>query len=129
MKKSYYEKLKDPRWQRKRLEILDDAKFECQNCGEDKKPLNVHHILYRKGTDPWDYHPSLLQCLCEKCHEEWHDQRDEFNENLAQIESQGLGIEEFFWLAEGIVFENITALEQVELTVKSRLKILRSKQK
>ena len=108
---------------------MQDSKFECQNCGEDKKTLNVHHIIYRKDTDPWDYPSCLFKCLCEDCHKEWHEERDEFNENLASIESQSLGIEEFFWLADGIVFNNIPSLEAVECCVKSRIKTLMSKTK
>ena len=30
----YSEKLKDPRWQKKRLEILERDNFRCQYCGD-----------------------------------------------------------------------------------------------
>ena len=39
----YVEKLKDPRWQRKRLEILQRDDWKCYWCKDDKTTLNVHH--------------------------------------------------------------------------------------
>ena len=66
---SYSEKLKDPRWQKKRLEILNRDHFTCTNCEETTKTLHVHHILYHSGKDPWDYPESDLETLCVDCHE------------------------------------------------------------
>jgi len=68
MAKSYYEKLKDPRWQKKRLEILERADFCCEDCGDEESTLHVHHGYYEKGLDPWDYANNTLWCLCEGCH-------------------------------------------------------------
>ena len=67
----YSEKLKDPRWQRKRLEVFQHAEFQCQLCGEDKKTLHVHHSKY-DGREPWEYPLSMLICLCEDCHNQHH---------------------------------------------------------
>ena len=33
-KADYFEKLKDPRWQKKRLEVFEYYDFKCSNCGE-----------------------------------------------------------------------------------------------
>jgi hypothetical protein len=67
--KTYAEKLKDPRWQRKRLEILERDIWMCSNCGDNEKTLHVHHRLYdKKYSDPWDYPSELLITLCEDCH-------------------------------------------------------------
>lgn len=66
---TYAEKLKDPRWQKKRLEIMQRDNFACLNCCSKDKTLNVHHVIYVKGLDPWDYGDSLLT-LCEECHAE-----------------------------------------------------------
>lgn len=68
-KKTYYEKLRDPRWQRKRLEIMQREHFSCERCGSDGDTLNVHHSYYEKGHDPWEYPSDSLHCLCESCHE------------------------------------------------------------
>jgi alanyl-tRNA synthetase len=65
---SYSEKLKDPRWQKKRLEILQRDNFECQMCGDTISSLNVHHISY--NGDPWETESKLLLTLCEECHNE-----------------------------------------------------------
>jgi hypothetical protein len=68
----FWELYKDPRWQKKRLEIMQFYSFKCGHCGSGEKTLNVHHRIYHKGRDPWDYDDSELQCLCEDCHEESH---------------------------------------------------------
>jgi len=69
---NYLNKLKDPRWQKKRLEILKRDNFCCQACFESKKTLHVHHIVYGSKKDPWDYDESDLITLCEECHKLWH---------------------------------------------------------
>ena len=69
---SYVEKFKDPRWQKKRLEIMERDDFTCTICGNSEKTLNVHHGYYERGKQPWDYPDIALKTLCEDCHEEWH---------------------------------------------------------
>lgn len=66
---AYWEKLKDPRWQKKRLEVLQRADFKYENCGTSDKTLHVHHGYYARGVEPWDYEDETLWCLCEECHE------------------------------------------------------------
>lgn len=63
----YSDKLKDPRWQKKRLGIMERDEWECQQCGDGKSTLNVHHKQYH--GDPWDAPDDSLETLCEKCHE------------------------------------------------------------
>lgn len=67
--KTYSEKLKDPRWQKKRLEILDRDRWSCQICGDDTSPLNVHHMEYHSGINPWEYEDKELITACECDHE------------------------------------------------------------
>jgi hypothetical protein len=67
---SYAELLRDPRWQRKRLEVMEAADFTCVECGDKTTTLNVHHTYYEKGRKPWEYDARDLRCLCEPCHEE-----------------------------------------------------------
>jgi hypothetical protein len=64
----YAKKLADPRWQRKRLEVMQTANWKCRICGDDKEELNVHHPHYDKGMEPWEYLDQSLQCLCKTCH-------------------------------------------------------------
>jgi hypothetical protein len=66
---TYSEKLRDPRWQKTRLEILERDYWSCQICYDTKTTLNVHHRYYDDGADPWDYPPSALVTLCQPCHE------------------------------------------------------------
>lgn len=66
--KKYFEKLKDPRWQRLRLEILQRDDFACQNCGTNTETLHVHHLNYT-GYNPWNAPSEDLITLCEECHE------------------------------------------------------------
>lgn len=63
---TYSQKLKDPRWQKKRLEILNRDEFTCQNCGDAKTELHVNHIEY-KG-EPWQQSNEKLITLCKHCH-------------------------------------------------------------
>ena len=67
-KLSYYEKLKLPLWQRKRLEIMERDLFTCVCCYGDEQTLNVHHHYYTKGKNPWEYPNDALVTLCENCH-------------------------------------------------------------
>lgn len=66
--KPYWEKLKDPRWQRRRLEIMRRDNFTCLECKSATNTLNVHHCYYIKGADPWEHPDSALKTLCEDCH-------------------------------------------------------------
>jgi hypothetical protein len=66
--KDYSTLLKDPRWQRRRLEILQRSDFSCEECGDNESTLHVHHRIYRKGAMPWEYQDHELQALCEHCH-------------------------------------------------------------
>lgn len=67
-KPTYSELLKDPRWQRKRLEILNRDEFRCQACMDSESTLHVHHKHYVKGRLPWEYEEFELVTLCESCH-------------------------------------------------------------
>ena len=64
----YQEKLRHPKWQEKRLRIMDRANFTCEWCGSKDKPLHVHHGYYERGREPWDYPDDTLYCICEDCH-------------------------------------------------------------
>ena len=68
MVKSYSDKLRDPRWQKKRLKILERDKWTCQLCKDQETTLNVHHLEY--GPEPWEIEDSKLTTLCWHCHTE-----------------------------------------------------------
>lgn len=74
-RKQYLEKLKDPRWQKMRLQILERDEWSCCICYDRESTLHVHHRFYTKGIEPWDYPPEALVTLCESCHEEESENR------------------------------------------------------
>ena len=74
---TYSDKLKDPRWQRKRLEIMSRDHFSCVVCRSKDKTLNVHHKQYVNGIDPWDHEDATLLTMCEDCHKREHTFMDE----------------------------------------------------
>ncbi len=64
----YFELLKRPEWQRKRLEVMELAGFACEMCEDSDRTLNVHHAFYEKDLKPWEYPLESLHCVCEDCH-------------------------------------------------------------
>lgn len=73
MNQEYRELLLDPRWQRRRCEVLMRDDFTCQECWTTNKTLCVHHNYYDKDLMPWDYRvddewPHALETLCVDCH-------------------------------------------------------------
>jgi len=66
----YLQKLRDPKWQRRRLEIMQRDEFACTKCDDTTSTLNVHHKYYRFGAEPWEYPDEALVTLCETCHQE-----------------------------------------------------------
>lgn len=65
---TYAEKLRSPKWQKRRLEIMERDRFSCQICSDTETTLNVHHLIYRQNADPWEYGDDELITLCEPCH-------------------------------------------------------------
>ena len=68
MGKNYRELLLDPRWQKRRLKILERDDWVCQNCASGDETLHVHHIKYSGGM-PWDAPDEDLITLCASCHQ------------------------------------------------------------
>lgn len=75
-KSVYSQKLKDPRWQKLRLEVMSANNFNCEICGDGSVTLNVHHKEYFKGHEPWEYSTKQLAVICDGCHEEVHSSID-----------------------------------------------------
>lgn len=92
-KKTYSEKLKDPRWQKKRLEILNRDNWTCQSCGDKETTLHVHHVSYR--GEPWEAPDDAMYCYCEECHDISHKKK-----KLAPFERKLIDItlDDFFYL-------------------------------
>jgi hypothetical protein len=119
---SYAEKLKDPRWQRKRLEILQRDDFTCKKCGDKQTTLHVHHRRYFKGNDPWDYPNELLVTLCEDCHEvEGTTASQNHTELIEYLQSAGVFDSEMsyqgFLIAEGIKKFGLKNIEFINIRI------------
>ena len=80
--KTYFEKLKDPKWQKMRLKVLERDEWKCQICDNDQNTLAVHHRYYEKGKEPWDYPMEALITLCEECHTSERENRPACEELL-----------------------------------------------
>ena len=84
-------------WRRLRKEVLQDDKYECQDCkakGKYKRANHAHHEMYL------DKHPELaleryyidskgnkhrqLTSLCEECHMVRHDYQHKPKEQLTE---------------------------------------------
>jgi hypothetical protein len=105
MAKNYSEKLKDPRWQKKRLEIFERDGWECRFCGDKRQSLTVHHRRYLPNTEPWDYPMELLVTLCLHCHEREYLYRSETEARLINALRDYFFVYEIEELANG--FEQI----------------------
>lgn len=80
---SYARQLKDPRWQKRRLQLMEAAHWTCRYCGAKDKPLHIHHLAYHRQTLPWDYADALLVVLCEDCHLERQEAEARLHGTLA----------------------------------------------
>ncbi|HRQ17741.1 MAG TPA: hypothetical protein PL085_11740 [Agriterribacter sp.] len=69
MNTTYSKALADPRWQRKKTEILLRDNFTCKCCGDTTTQLEVHHVEYFAGKQPWEYPDEMLLTTCHSCHE------------------------------------------------------------
>lgn len=95
---TYAKKLKDPRWQKKRLEIFQRDQFRCMECFSDEKSLQVHHIAY-KGKEPWDTPNDFLVTYCYDCHQKEEDKLKAAGETFVNLMrgdgERSIGIEHF----------------------------------
>jgi len=114
---TYKEKLRDPRWQKKKGEILLRDKHTCQSCGATDKNLQVHHLEYITGINPWDYPDDMLTTLCEVCHNK-ETGREELEKHLATtLKMKGFFVSDLLALS--------CKIETNELFTQSLLKVLR----
>lgn len=110
---TYAEKLKSPKWQKKRLEILSRDKFTCQKCKDTETTLHVHHKKYIKGKEPWDYPNEILTTLCDSCHELTHL-------NLSNIERLLISLLIHEWVQQDMAYTVRGFLKDIITFVKKR---------
>lgn len=88
--KTYTEKLKDPRWQKKRLEIFERDRYVCQICGRTTRELQVHHWIYRKGMEPWEQPNEDMITVCKNCHQAIHRSIEHYQEDDELTKGQAI---------------------------------------
>lgn len=100
-KSDYASLLKDPRWQKKRLKIMERDNYTCQVCGDTTSELHVHHRYYKNSEGPWDYPDRALVTLCKTCHQMYgHGALSGQDHLIAEILSSGAFYAEMNMLAE-----------------------------
>lgn len=108
-KLDYKEQIKSPKWQKRRLEIMQRDSFTCQICGETEKQLHVHHTIYIPGREIWDYFDSNLITLCEDCHKKEHGNGFDdhsFDGSLYELRLKGYTNLEIQTLLDSIICED-----------------------
>jgi hypothetical protein len=115
---AYWKKLQDPRWQKKRLEAMENSQFSCEICGDKASMLQVHHKEYFKDRNPWEYNLNQLAVLCEECHEYFHENKDVLKEISSILPLAGPNSrEEIAWIIAGYVgvpYENLVQFLNTE---------------
>jgi hypothetical protein len=90
MSAKYSDLLRDPRWQKKRLKIMQRDKFRCRECGADQRTLNVDHAFYLRDKLPWEYEDRDLRTLCEVCHSQLTAQRTVMSRVVGRLDLKTL---------------------------------------
>ena len=80
--KSWSEQYKDPRWQKKRLELFEENQYTCVMCGQKEEQLHAHHVKYDYKKKVWEYDDLL--CLCDTCHTNIHIHKSLINKELEE---------------------------------------------
>lgn len=82
---SYAQKLKDPRWQKLRLLMMERDGWACRLCGDGSETLNVHHLYYLPRTDPWMYPDTAYLTTCETCHKRIHEAKEALERAISHV--------------------------------------------
>jgi hypothetical protein len=112
---TYSEKLRDPRWQQKRLRIFERDGWSCQRCHSTANTLHVHHRRYLPDAEPWDYPEKLLVTLCEFCHQQ---ETDEMRQAIYDLQT---AIQDAWLATDVFIFVAALCSENQEPTVDSSL--------
>jgi hypothetical protein len=91
----YAEKLNSPLWHRRRQEIIDRDGGKCKLC-LSRDYLQVHHLGYILGADPWQYPDDFLITLCEKCHSREEAFKKLIKDEIRSISICGIPNEEIY---------------------------------
>lgn len=98
----YKEQIKSPKWQKRRLEIMEKDNFTCQLCGDTETMLNVHHLSYHRDRNIGEYEDWELMTLCENCHKDEHSSMDNIIIKIESLKSSGLTMREIIAFLDSI---------------------------
>jgi hypothetical protein len=70
-KEEYAKLLQHPKWQKKRLKIMERDKWMCRKCKNTESTLHVHHLRYTSYY-PWQEKDVNLVTYCNSCHFKTH---------------------------------------------------------
>lgn len=96
---TYSQKLKNPFWQRRRLEIFNRDHFACTNCGSTHRELQVHHLEYLGDIAPQDYPNDMLITLCDVCHEKENGRPKHEKYLLTSLKMKGFLVDDILRLS------------------------------
>lgn len=111
-RRTYAEKLQDPRWLAKRATILSQRDDRCELCSKTGR-LEVHHGYYRPAADPWDYESSTLWCLCRSCHDSTQKKLTHIHRQVGKVHPKDL--DDFIIKCGDAVSETIYGMTQGEI--------------
>ena len=114
---TYSELLKDPRWLKKRLEILQRDEWMCRRCYDSDTTLVVHHRRYISNLLPWEYDDSLLVTLCEECHKTETEQISDSVTVLVDKVKEKFFSDDILRLACGISLMDTTGYSEVVASI------------
>lgn len=117
---TYSDKLKNPKWQKKRLEILNLKEFKCELCQSEEQELHVHHRFYIKGREPWQYDNDVFQVLCSNCHKNVHDNLLLVNNNVPEKYKKIISLIDSF---ESYDLDNLTTFLSLD-DIKEKLRLI-----
>ena len=122
----YSEKLKDPRWQKKRLEVFERDGWTCRKCKDKETMLCVHHLRYIHGKEPWDYPLENFLTLCQSCHDFEYEVRKDYESDLLEmIKEKGFLADEVYSIC--VAFMNAVIIESPQFTARLIEKTLSNK--
>ena len=100
---AYGEKLKDPRWQKLRLQVFERDEWACRWCYAKKQTLAVHHLWYETEAEPWEATPESLLTVCESCHQSEYDSRAKYEALLLEaIRRKGFSLVGLMYFKDGV---------------------------
>lgn len=116
-REQYLAKLRDPRWQKKRLEVFQRDGFTCQCCCSTEDTLHVHHMYYTRGVEPWEYPLAAFKTLCESCHKTETECRGEAEQRLLQsLRMKGFCFGDIDELANAFDFRELAHTPEVVMS-------------